>query len=67
MEIKGIRLNTIELAIPSFLGLSLIKVGLCSSFTVKLLNFIGVDIEKIAVVCFLIRSCKTTKYNHVII
>jgi hypothetical protein len=62
MQVERVCFNTVKFAIccPNF-RLSLIKVWLSSSFTIQLLNLIATYIEKIAMVSFLIWSCKTAK------
>ena len=67
MQIQRVCLNAIEFAVGSSLWLSLVEVRLGTSFAVELLNFVGVNVEQIAVVRLLIRSSEATENYHVVL
>ena len=68
MQIQRIGFNTIQLAVScTDLRLSLVEVRLCPSFAVELLNLIALHIEEVTVVCLLVRGCKTTEDQDVLV
>ena len=68
MKIKGIGLNTVELAVScAYLWLSLIEIGLSTCLAIQLFYLIRANIEEITVIRFLVRSCKTAEDEDVLV
>ena len=68
MKIKGIGLNTVELAVScAYLWLSLIEIGLGTCLAIQLFYLIRANIEEITVIRFLVRSCKTAEDQDVLV
>ena len=66
MQVKGVCFHAVQFAINTSLGLSLVKVTLCSCLAVELFDLISVNVEKIAMVCLLITSGESSEDNHVV-
>ena len=67
MQVQRVRLNAVKFAVDSSLGLPLVEVRLGSRLAVELLDLIRVYIEQIAMICLLVRCCKSTKDDHVVL
>ena len=67
MQIQRVGLNTVELAVSSLLGLALVEVALSARLAVQLLDFVGMNVEQVAVVGLLVGSRKASKDNHMVI
>ena len=67
MQVQRVCLNTVQLAIRSNLGLSLIEIRLGPRLAVELLNVICRRVEQIAMVRLLIRCCEPTKDQDVFV
>ena len=66
MQIKWIGLNTVKLVVSTYLWLPLIEIALSPGLTIELFNIIGLSIEQIAMVCFLVWGSETAKYQNML-
>lgn len=56
MEVEGIGLDAVEVAVGAELGLALVEVALGAGLAVELFDLVGVDVEAVAVVGLLVGS-----------
>ena len=67
MQVQGVCLNAVELAVGSKLRLSLVEITLCTRLAVKLFNLIRVNIEEIAMIRFLVTRREASKDQNVLV
>jgi len=54
VEVEGIGLDAVEVAVGAELGLALVEVALGAGLAVELFDLVGVDVEAVAVVGLLV-------------
>jgi len=54
VQVERVGFNAVKVPVRAQFGLSLVEIALGSCFAIQLFDFVGVDVETVAVVCFLV-------------